>query len=193
MSSKTRSSSAKSLRQGTLSFGSAKRTAVTEKPKAKASQPKKSPAPRELGKNDRVEDDGDIQVGDGSPLIEEQPAPNDERPTITLARPSRARTQETQDVKPPGTVPQIKNTVDQKTLTATLPNLILNDPKWRKHYAEVREQMGHMHPSRMNMVRALELVASIAGRERQTLDYILLPKYVMLFVLHLISYPHILE
>ncbi|KAF5373284.1 hypothetical protein D9615_007379 [Tricholomella constricta] len=150
MSSKSSTPSTRTLRQGTLSFGSAKRTATTQNTKPKASQTKKLPALRKTARHDSSEDEldiDDIQVpsSDEEELVEEQPTRKLEERAKTSSKVSKTHKQERQATKPPVTVLQSKNSVEIQS-TASLSELNENDPKWRKHYASVREKMGYMHP-----------------------------------------------
>ncbi|KAF8075151.1 DNA polymerase delta, subunit 4-domain-containing protein [Lyophyllum atratum] len=149
MPSTTRSSSS-NMKQATLPFGTSKRTASTQNVKPKAAQAKKSPAVRKASSRYSSDEDeldvDDIHVpSSDEESVDEKPSIKIERRASSSNKASKTKKAEKQvAVVPEATIPPKGRTEDIEA--KVLAELNEKDPKWRKHYAEVRAKMGHLHP-----------------------------------------------
>ena len=159
MSSKSTNSSSKRqepLKQGTLSFATVKRipsSNTTNKPKS-LKPTKAAPASKTNNSANSTEDDfDDIEShlsDDEGDEIEDSPDAAEDHKKITLSGP-RALTRpadkhttakkSSQEQKPVASAILDVSKTDEKL------ELVVNDPKWNKHYAEVKKQMGYLPPS----------------------------------------------
>ncbi|KAG5653601.1 hypothetical protein H0H81_011973 [Sphagnurus paluster] len=150
----SRSSSAKNLKQATLPFGSVKRTSTAQSLKPKGSQTKKYPKLWQNNSHESSAEDLDLDeihvVPSEEAQVVDQMSPNElnERPrTPPKSSIKKKRSQVKQEIAP-SAIRQSKNkTRTQNPISQTLPDLNVNDPRWRKLYAAAREKMGYMNPS----------------------------------------------
>lgn len=180
MATSTRKSSSQTLKQGTLSFGSAKRTSTKNTNlKAKPSHIKRVSALRQSNISDEEDeldvDNIEVPPSDEESLPEEiedagQP---EKRPRTVLKASKTTRQDETQPTKPPATVLQPKDNTKNAGVSS-LPELKENNPRWRKHYAEVKKKMGYQQPSeyitfkRIYAMHYLAVQSILQGKARST-------------------------
>jgi len=157
MGPKSSSTKAKNqtLKQGTLPFASSKRTTSSNNiTKAKGvSQAKKSITPQsrrsstssseDVGLED-VELTSEEEEGNVEPELKQE----SQAPPLPALRPHTFSERE-QSNKPAIAVPQPKDSQeDLQAEKVERPELSDQDPRWKGHYAVVREKMGHHKPSK---------------------------------------------
>ena len=167
-----------SLKQGTLSFTTVKRVGSSNATtgKSKSLKPtKRAPTPRtSLSANSTIEDDfDDVELfftedeAEETDEIQDSPnVPEDHKKPISPG--TRIQTgaadklttakKTSQDQKPiAATTTRLSSKVSkarpkevsQSVFADEKPELVVKDRKWNKHYAEVREKMGHSTPSKL--------------------------------------------
>jgi DNA polymerase delta subunit 4 len=157
MAPKSSSTKSQTLKQGTLSFASSKRTkssnSVTKA--TKTAQVKKTITPRSRRGSTSSSEDPILEDVELTSSEEEerkvQPVERKQEgqpPPLPSLRP-RTSLDKKHSNKPTIAVLQPKDSQENSQIEKVeRPELSDKDPRWRKHYAVVREQMGYQRPSK---------------------------------------------
>lgn len=143
-----RKNSPSGFKQGTLSFASSKRTScATESHKTKKNSQAKANTPRTLTAAESSSEDIDVEdihvtSSEEDAIIEDEKEERAPKPAPLL----RTRQERSSQAKKPTTT-VLQSKVNEENIQNSRVELNDKDPKWRKHYAVVREKMGHLHPS----------------------------------------------
>ena len=152
MAPKTSSAKSQTLKQGTLPFATSKRTKSSNSiiKTRETSQTKKPVASRSRRISTSSIEEFSVEDAEVTSEEEEDKAEPEEhkkvfRPTL------RPRTSSQNERQNKSTIadPQPKDSQeDSQTEKVERPELSDKDPRWRKHYAAVRDKMGFQRPSK---------------------------------------------
>ncbi|KAF9466161.1 DNA polymerase delta, subunit 4-domain-containing protein [Collybia nuda] len=144
--------STKSLKQGTLSFVSSKRTTSSTPTNVKAKTSKSTKVPKLRSVSSSSSSVNEVDVDDVHLTSDEETPPEEEkkpeRPSISSQVSSNTKNSVKKVKTKPETVLKLKEKQEKTLLPTPQERLELNEknPRWMDHYAVIREKMNYKQP-----------------------------------------------